>query len=51
MFFLDIEGKNGNNTSIIALFILLQQPLILLKYLVDDFEKQMNDVCKNEYRN
>jgi len=47
MFFLDIEGKNGNNTSIIVLFILLQQPIIL-KYLVDDFEKQMNDVCKNE---
>ena len=30
--FSDIEGKNGNNTSIIVLFILLQQPIIL-KYL------------------
>jgi hypothetical protein len=51
MFFLDIEGKNGNNSSVIVLFILLLQQPIILKYLVDDFEKQMEDVCKNEYCN
>lgn len=50
MFFPDLEGKNGNNTSIIVLCILLQQPITLKDLVSQSMTKQMR-LAKMKYFN